>query len=232
MDDPDMQRTLCVEFSPLALEFDGATGWGPFAGFGGWRLLGPPGPNATFVQQQDIDLTGYAHQKKTFYPYSSFEQRGGLTSGTFIAALTAQALALDLTIISSVPLNDNDLAAAITYSPGFNYPSGFTNGEGRFDRSVIIHGESKTYTVDTSMAVVGRNNVLKLVDRQLFSSLEPTAADKLYAYRILTVIAAANEGTTCGWPATRVLLPGNIGTEPQLEYMMRLKRSYELANQV
>ena len=233
MDDENMQRTLVAEFGPLSLEFDGATGWGPVNGYGGWTLIGTAGPDgATFVQQQDIDLSGYAHQKKTFYPYSSFEQRGGLTSGTYISAVTTQPLQIDVTIVSSVPLNTNDIAAAAVFSPGFIYPGGFADGQGRFDRSVILHGESKTYTVDSSMAALGRNNVLKLIDRQLFSSLEPTAADKLYCYRIVTVGAKVNEGTLATWPATRVLLPGNISSEPQLEYMMRLKRSYELANQV
>ena len=33
-------------------------------------------------------------------------------------------------------------------------------------------------------------------------------------------------------PASRILLPGKFGTEPDVEYMMRLKRSVELANQV
>jgi hypothetical protein len=33
-------------------------------------------------------------------------------------------------------------------------------------------------------------------------------------------------------PASRIILPGTMDEEPELEYMMRLARSVELANQV
>jgi len=33
-------------------------------------------------------------------------------------------------------------------------------------------------------------------------------------------------------PASRVILPGTMDQEPELEYMMRLSRSVQLANQV
>ena len=88
------------------------------------------------------------------------------------------------------------------------------------------------FTVDTTMAVAGGNNFLRLIDRQTFSSLEPTAADKLYGYRIIVLAAAEGEIETAYVPASRVLIPGTLSAEPKLEYMMRLKRSYELANQV
>ena len=82
------------------------------------------------------------------------------------------------------------------------------------------------------MAVPGSNSSLALLQREIFSSLEPTAADKLYGYRIVSVSSGEGEGDTIAVPASRVLMPGNISSEPKLEYMMRLKRSYELANQV
>jgi hypothetical protein len=39
-------------------------------------------------------------------------------------------------------------------------------------------------------------------------------------------------GTKMTIPSSRIVIPGTIKEEPKLEYMMRLKRSYELANQV
>lgn len=227
--DEDMQRTLVVEFPGAFAQNDRDTNvWSIGGEYGSWENLG----GGFWKCQQDIDLSGYALEKKTFYPYSSFEQRGGITAGKFSAILSLQPYVIDMTICSSVPLNDNDLGAAITYAPGFIYPGGFVNQQGRFNRDVIIHGEAKWYTVDSTLSVAGENNSLKLLEREIFSSLEPTAADKIYCYRLFVVIAATGEGQTATLPPSRVLLPGNLTSEPKVEYMMRLKRSYELANQL
>jgi hypothetical protein len=226
--DEDMQRTLTAEFSPLVAQYNkGSEEWFPTEFYAGWISLG----FGTFYTQQDIDLSGYAMERKTFYPYSSFEQRGGSTAGTFDATLTQQPFLIESTIISSIPLNVDEIGAAIAFSPGFIMPSGIAP-IGRIDRTCILHGEYKLYTIDSNMAVPGSNSSLALLQREIFSSLEPTAADKLYGYRIVSVSSGEGEGDTIAVPASRVLMPGNISSEPTLEYMMRLKRSYELANQV
>ena len=223
----DMQRTLCVEFGPLGVEYNPLINDFEITGTGaGYEYLG----SGAWVLQQDIDLSGYAMDKKTFYPYSSFEQRSGTTLGKFLDRLTEQPYILETTIVSSVPLNNIDLSVALVYAPGFNQFSGLPGS--RFNRSQIIHGEYKIYTIDSTMAVAGGSNTLRLLERQVYSSLEPTAADKLYCYRILTISGAVGEALQGYWPSSRVLMPGTLSTEPKLEYMMRLKRSYELANQV
>lgn len=219
MAEEDMQRTLCAEFSYVTLDYDGKD---LVPTSGGWTDLGS---NTCFIQQ-DIDLSGYAMERKTFYPYSSFEQRANTEYIQSSATLTSQPYLVEGTIVSSVPLSNNDLFVG---APGFI--SAFP-GFGRFDRSVIIHGEFRTYTLDSTMSVAGGLNAIKLLNRQIFSSLEPTAADKLYCYRVISVSATSGEVTKVIFPSSRILIPGNISSEPKLEYMMRLKRSYELANQV
>lgn len=219
----DMQRTLCAEFSYVILGEDQQSNLVPT--FGGWEHLGG---NTSFTQQ-DIDLSGYAMERKTFYPYSSFEQRANTEYMRSAAVLTTQPYLVELTLVSSVPLSNADLMVSLVNAPGF---ISLTSGFNRFDRSVILHGELRSYTLDSTTSVPGGLNALKLLDRQVFSSLEPTAADKLYCYRVITVEATSGEITSISLPSSRILIPGNIGLEPKLEYMMRLKRSYELANQV
>ncbi len=225
----DMQRTLCVEFGGLAIQLNPISGeYDVTVGGSGYTALG----GGIFLLQQDIDLSGYAMDRKTFYPYSSFEQRGGIVGGQFTSAPTEQPYVIEQTIISSVPFTSADLGAAIVTAPGFNTFSGNAAGVLRFERSQIIHGELKWYTIDANQSVKAGFNTLKLLDREVYSSLEPTAADKLYCYRILYLSAVLGEAFKGSWPPTRVLIPGTIASEPKLEYMMRLKRSYELANQV
>ena len=226
--DEDMQRALTVEFPPFAAEWDkGNEEWLTNEFYAGWSALG----FGTFYFQQDIDLSGYAMERKTFYPYSSFEQRGGSTAGTFDATLTQQPYLIEVTIISSIPLNETEIGITPAYGPGFIQPSGL-EPLGRINRASIIHGEYKLYTIDSNMVVPGANASLSLLQRELYSSLEPTAADKLYCYRVMSIVTAEGEGDNVFACASRVIMPGNISSEPKLEYMMRLKRSYELANQV
>jgi len=222
----DMQRTLCAEFPGFAAEYDGVERT-LVQLYGGYTKLS----DKVFYSQQDIDLSGYAMNKKTFYPYSSFEQRSGATFSETIASPTVQPYIVENTIVSSVPLNETDIGifAAANLSPGFSTTFGLG---GRFDRAVIIHGDAKLYTLDSTISISGQSDAFRLVDRQLYSSLEPTAADKLYCYRIVYLSALLGEMANAGLPDSRVLIPGTLSTEPKLEYMMRLKRSYELANQV
>ncbi len=228
----DMQKTLVVEFNGIGVEWNRTTNTFDQQ-FGGYTQLDAK----SFYTQQDIDLSGYAMDKKTFFPYSSFEQRAGATFVSTSTPLAIQPYVIEKTIVSSVPLSEYDISLTVSaiVSPGFNYSIG---GFGpfptqlRFDRTVIIHGENKLYTIDSTMEVAGQSNAFRLIDRQTFSSLEPTAADKLYCYRILYFSSAGGEMEDSIIPDSRIIIPGTLASEPKLEYMMRLKRSYELANQV
>ena len=231
MTEEDMQRTLVAEFGGIEVQFDPVSGgYVKSVGGGGYNQI----TSGIFVLQTDLDLSGYAMERKTFYPYSSFEQRGQVTSGQFAAAPTTQPYVFEHVVLSSVPLDNLDISLLVTrVAPGFNPPSlGITTGTGRFTRDVIIHGNSNCYTIDSTLSVAGGFNTLRLIDNYNYSSLEPTAADKIYCYRILALTGATGEVLKVNLPSSRILLPGTISSEPKLEYMMRLKRSYELANQV
>ncbi len=67
----------------------------------------------------------------------------------------------------------------------------------------------------------------------LFDSGEPSASENLYCYRIVhTAQQDLINGNSVQIPAARQLIAGVIAEESDLVYMQRLKRSYELANQV
>lgn len=218
MSEEDMQRTLVAEFPEFQVTDDRTAR--TVQGF--YQQVG----TNVYLYETSIDLSGYAMMKKTFYPYSSFEQRNGAILGTFTN--TTGRTCNDAIIISSVPLdmtgsNPNELVSRL---PGFISKDPLTAG--RLNRDVLIHQSQKLYAFDVTTASTV-SSVYRLVNSNNASSLEPTAADKLYCYRLVFI---AGEDGTLSIPAARVLLPGTISSEPQLEYMMRLKRSYELANQV
>ena len=218
MTEEDMQRTLVTEFPAFGLTDDRGT-----------RTLYASGYTTVgvnvYLYEDTIDLSGYALQRKSFYPYSSFEQRSGAVIGSF--SNTTARNVVDNIIVSSVPLdltgvNPNLLAASL---PGFI----LQGAAFKLNKDVLMHQHQIIYSHDSTTAGTSGSSIYRVVSSQSASSLEPTAADKLYCYRLITM---SGEDGTVSMPAVRVMLPGTISTEPKLEYMMRLKRSYELANQV
>jgi hypothetical protein len=215
----DIQRTLVVEFPPMGLEDDRGTRTLVATGY---ITVGV----GVYLYEASIDLSGYALERKTFYPYSSFEQRSGPVIGSFTN--TTERNVVDSIIVSSIPLDMSDLNPNLlaAHLPGFSRPGGNAY---KLNRDPLIHQHQIIYSHDSTTAGTGGASIYRVVSSQSGSSLEPTAADKLYCYRLITTSGA--DGTLT-LPAARVMLPGTLTSEPKLEYMMRLKRSYELANQV
>jgi len=233
MTDEDMQRTLVAEFGPLSWLADRDGNVTPYVQSGYENLS--QSTDTLFVEEVHIDLSGYALEKKTFFPYSSFEQRGGAVSGSF-ADTSEGRLLRDIIIVSSIPLTltyENLSFYSALGLPGFTMGAStlatITGEAYRINRDPLIHQHALVYSHDTTTQTTGGASIYRVVSSTNASSLEPTAADLLYCYRIVYSSSTDGQGYV---PPARVLIPGMISSEPKLEYMMRLKRSYELANQV
>ena len=229
-----MDRTLVVEFPWLALTAE-ENNWSQTVTTD-TRSIGLNG----FVQEMKLDLSGYTQSDLTIGFRRSFEQISGAEQIFWETFDVKTDYTIETIIISSVPFNDNQLAAALVSSPGFTQYSGAGAVDwGNFNRTHIIHGHYMAHMPNTtigssSFTSKGNATLLKVTDNY-FSSLEPTASDCLYCYRIFAVPGAGSEEegiSALSLPARRVILDSFTVEEPQLEYMMRLKRSYELANQV
>jgi hypothetical protein len=57
---------------------------------------------------------------------------------------------------------------------------------------------------------------------------DPTTNSRLYVTRFVLASGPATPGATLTIPASRAILTGSVIEEPDLVYMQRLKRSYEL----
>jgi len=230
-----MDRQLTAEFPPLYLKSDGAGSW-TFDPVTDTRVFATNG----YVQEMKLDLSGYVQDSLTVGFRRSFEQEGGPDSMYWLKAYDPNTdVLIETTIVSSVPLNDDQLIAASMVSPGFIPPHSTLINYGNFNREHIIHGRYMIMYANSTIGGGGfgssGNATLMKVTDNIFSSLEPTAADCLYCYRIVGVPSASNAGTGVDivtLPPKRIILDAFTVEEPELEYMMRLKRSYELANQV
>lgn len=182
-----------------------------------WRPV--PAYPLAMAWESSIDLSGYANQSLTFFPETGFMQQSP------VIALDGGAGIHLMTVISTVPQNVSTLWAMLTVG---GIPSVVTE-----DWSTMLYCRIETFTADTN--IPSSFNYLSPQNAGQTGSLSPTAADKLYVYRIampIEIIALQTNYTRMQIPACRVGFVGQMAEEPTLEYMMRLKRSYELANQV
>ena len=232
-----MDRTLVAEFPWLAVKSDGST---PAKWVGNpntdTRTLGPSG--LAFVQEMKLDLSGYVQSDLTVGFRKSFEQVCASDAIFWDPTFSpGNDGIIQQTIISSVPFNDDQLMAALFSSPGFTQYNFATVDWGNFNRTHIIHGHYQLMLPNSTIGAdaftsKGNATLMNLVDNY-YSSLEPTAADCLYCYRIFSLPSPESGNVNqISLPAKRVILDAFTVEEPDLEYMMRLKRSYELANQV
>ena len=243
-------RVLTVEFAGLNLEdddilADGSYRQAPSTDYRSVRM--PSGVNLAWISEHKLDLSGYAMDDLTMYFRNSFEQRGGSTNVIWKVddstnpILANETVFQETTILSSVPMSDDNLVSLIYTMPGF-IPFNLSGIlPGNFDRTHIIHGSQLIWGIDSTFGGETFNangfGYSRIIQANDFSSLEPTAADCIYCYRFIVMPLSYTRTSEKGLesaliPPTRVILNAMSDQEPQLEYMMRLKRSYELANQV
>jgi len=215
----DLERILRIEIPSCYVSTKDPEAWDDFELANGWSNI-----SNVMYWQGSIDLSGYAMERKTFYPVTAFTQEaqsyvsfGG--SGQSIVYL-----------VSSIPTEVNDLLTQIVYAsaPGFIQPS--AAGVSQDDWTSTLFGQYDLNLINTNLPALG---ICQPIMTRQFGSLSPTAADKLYVTKVVIPTTIAGEvGDSLSIPSSRIVIPGTIREEPKLEYMMRLKRSYELANQV
>ncbi len=171
----DVQRTLVAEFTPLTWQTDRDGIVTPTIAYN-WSNLSQS-TDTLFVQEVNIDLSGYALEKKSFFPYSSFEQRGGYVSGSFADGSEGRNIS-DIIIVSSVPLSIDYETMAVYSSfslPGFSAgATGLTsNKTWRINRDPLIHLHQLTYSHDTTTQTTGGASIYRVVSDSTGSSLEP-----------------------------------------------------------
>lgn len=197
----------------------------------GWTVLGV----ATVGYETQIDLSGYAMDDLTFYFHGSYLQE----AGPVVFTLGAGCIVYDL--VTTVPVKLADMAQLVVNqnAVGMTNFGPATGGTGNQTRETVIHSQVRVLGADSQFP---GSYFLTNISNDYQSSLEPTAADRLFVYRVVQLLADVTAdpttvpptfpyGSNAALPAARIVMPGMMGKEPELQYMMRLKRSYELANQ-
>jgi hypothetical protein len=222
----DKERRLTAMHPSMVGIWDNANSrWNGSNGLNGWEMA-----SATVLYHEtEIDLSGYAMDSLTFFPSSVGLQDPGIYNflpQTIIPDAPLQGLNV-LDIISSVPMDPLEVMTAMNAFPTNSGPGLIGS---KYEFTTILFGMFRFFTANTNVPYPG---FVQLQRSQRFDSGEATAADRLYCYRIVqTLQQDLVDGDSLGIPAARQLIAGVLSEEKELVYMQRLRRSYELANQL
>ena len=179
----------------------------------GWIALPP---NA-FYNEQILDLSGLSQQEKTIF-------FNGIAQQDDVAPIVVSGSAGDsvdvFDIITSVPIPSTSIGSVFVFK-NFNTAVAPTP---TFEQTVYFN--INQYVVDLDTAAWG--SMIKVNQTQL-GSLQPTASDRLYCYRIVFLSPDFSVGATAaGVGSVRYVIGANAMEEKEYQYLMRLKRSYDL----
>jgi len=179
---------------------------------GDYEKLGP----TVFAASKYIDLAGLSMEDETVFPQAITVQCSG---PPFIGGVAGDVMAV-LNLMTSIPI---DLTLAY-WATGIwlNDGPGFSLSQQNYEH--VLYARHETFSLDIDYAAA---YPVKVYSNQ-YGSMSPTASDRIYCYQIFVI---DNTATTATVPATRHLVVADTKAEPEFEYLMRLKRSYDLQNE-
>jgi len=186
---------------------------------GSWRAISP----TSFISSQYIDLAGMSMEEKTLFFEAATVQTVGIPSANNTRVGDSVTI---MDLMSSRKINDLQAGLTIIYG---NFAGNVNDGSGQgplsFEETIYARVQNYTRHVDTAAW-----GLLTLTGENFFGSMEPTASDRIYSYRVVVVSEDRSATATDNifiYPA-RHLLQVKAKEEPDHEYMMRLLRSYQL----
>jgi hypothetical protein len=180
---------------------------------GGWRAHTGIG---TYINDTYFDFAGLAMDGKTLFFTGAAIQE---ITPPAISPATAGDLVALVDIMCTTPLTDEEVALYANYANIIGDGSALT-----FDQT--IYGRVRIFNMDIDNQAGGY--LITIGDNQT-GSLEATASDRIYCYRYVAMSVTGDADIAIS--GARYILRAEAKEEPEYEYLMRLKRSYELQNE-
>lgn len=171
------------------------------------------GTNA-FVSKTYFDLAGMTKEDKTAFFQAAAVQDASLPSG--VTAAGDVLIVAD--IMTCTPLTNSE---AVAFAGG---SGNFAGSQAKLTYNETIYGRNRIFISDID--TVNANYMVVIGDNQL-GSLEPTASDRIYSTRVCIFGVNNADGTIAVYNA-RHLLMTQTKKEADYQYIMRLKKSYDL----
>lgn len=185
---------------------------GQFGSNQGWTKIS----GQCFASETYFDLAGLSMDDKTIFP-SGITCQLGSPARELGAAAGDNFLVLD--VITSIPVEM--VFGSLEVLNWFNIGPGFPGTTLNFEHVLYCRGQRWTTDLDT-------NNAFPMkADEWQCGSMSPTASDRLYSYRVVLVDLNAT-ATRIVTHSARHVMQVDVAEEPTYQYLMRLKRSYDL----
>jgi hypothetical protein len=210
-------KTLAKEHSFLIANQTEPGIWSVGNGSSGWRLLNPGGSSPVFCSDTFFDLAGLSQREKTLF-FDAATVQDLLNPIVFNQAPGDSVIVTDL--MTTKPLTDTQLTS-FTIFGNFAAPGASLTFE------ETVYARLNQYVVDLDTAAWG--SMVQVSSNQI-GSLKATASDRIYSYRIVTG-STPFVGNRFDITACRHLLQAQAKEEAEYQYLMRLRRSYELQQQ-
>lgn len=178
----------------------------------GWRRLA--GTTRVFVSDTFFDLGGMSQREKTMF----FE--GATVQEMFNPEHTGGVAGDDIVvydIMSTFPMDDAQLISFVASGNFMQSSSGLG-----FEQT--IYGRVRQFIIDLDTAAWG--SFIAATDNQI-GSLNASAGDRVYCYRMVHITGGTSI-TQLNMYYARYLLRTEAKEEAEYQYLMRLRKSYEL----
>ena len=179
----------------------------------GWTQGSGVGFTDTFTSDTYFDLAGMSMEEKTMFLEAATVQQAGFTSSG--GAPGDNVLVYDIMTSIPVDITSNSVQNDIVQR-GLGFPGATLN----FEHVLYQRMQRFCLNLDNAAAFP------VLEEEHQSGSLSPTASDRIYSYRLLQ-FAFGGDGPAI-LPPVRHLISVKATDEPSHEYIMRLKRSYDL----
>ena len=189
---------------------------GGYAATNGWETFA----NDLIYYENYFDLSAYELDDLTVMP-TALTLQDGLPYISTGPQPDLQVAVFD--IISQERLSMQEIYD--NYTTTYDYPS---SPESKQDWTQLLMCNFRLFTLQSDFQSA---TLLLPATGGALGSGEATAVQKLWVYRIVIPVSSELDGLGLSIPATRFVAATDVIKEEELPYMMRLKRSYELATQ-
>jgi hypothetical protein len=204
-------KTLAKEHGLMAANQGAPNVWTLDTFTQGWRVLAPAG---IFVSETFFDLAGMSQREKTLFFEAATVQ--DLLNPQHTGGAAGDSMVI-VDLMSTKSLTDTQLSNFYIYG-NFAYQGVLTYDE-------TIYARVNQYVVDLDTAAWG--SFIQVSTNQI-GSLSASASDRIYSYRIVA-LGTPTTASDIDIFAARHVLQAKATEEPDFQYLMRLRRSYELA---
>jgi hypothetical protein len=167
-----------------------------------------------FVSSTYFDLNGLAIEDETVFLDAATVQVA--TSPALVGQPGDSMLIYD--IMTSIPIEWQSIDLTGWATNGIGFPGSLLNYEH------VLYQRLQRWTLDLDAQAA----FPMMAMNEQSGSLAPTASDRIYCYRIVQPFSFSAGLTDVGVPPARYVLQLDAKKEQEYQYLMRLKKSYDL----